>query len=324
MDYMHCVCLGVIQQLVNLSMDSKQNDKSYYIGRREAEINDRLLAINTPSEITRRSFTDRTYWKASEWRAFIFYSLIVLHGILPQVFFTHLFLFLYGVYYLLSDSIDESTISSTEVCLTKFIQIEEMYGLKCCTFNVHQLVHFAQSVRDCGPLWSSSAFVFESNNLFLHKMFHETQHVPKQIVESFIRGRKIDVLSKECINEETSPSVISLYQKLRGGKTDGNEEVLADGVCGVGKERPVQLTASQVLAIQQLIGLTCSKQCGFMYSRFVANQQFYSSVDYVRSKRHVNYNVSFEHGRFMYGIIIGLLSIKPECLCNLVESQNKK
>ena len=107
MDYMHCVCLGVIQQLVNLSMDSKQNDKSYYIGRREAEINDRLLAINTPSEITPRSFTYRTYWKASEWRAFIFYSLIVLHGILPQVFFTHLFLFLYGVYYLLSDSIDE-------------------------------------------------------------------------------------------------------------------------------------------------------------------------------------------------------------------------
>ena len=152
-------------------------------------------------------------------------------------------------------------------------------------------------------------------------MFHGTQHVPKQIVESFIRTRKISLLSKACIDEETSPSVINLYRKLRDRKPAGNDDVLSDGVCGVGKERPVQLTASQVLAIEQLLDLTISKQCGVMYSRFVANHQLYSSVDYVRSKRHVNHNVSFEHDQYIYGVIIGLLSIKPECLCNLDELQ---
>ena len=323
-DYMHCVCLGVMRQFLNLWMDSKQHDQPYYIGRREVEIDNRLLAINAPSEISRapRSITDRAYWKASEWRAFILYSLVVLHGILPPVFLKHLFLFVFGVYCLLGDSIDESTITSAEVSLTKFvIQTEELYGLKRCSFNVHQLVHLAQSVRDCGPLWSSSTFVFESNNHFLHKMFHGTQHVPKQIVESFLRGRKIAQLSKEYIDEETNPAVIGLLQKLQGKKTTGNEEVLSEGVRGVGKERPVEITASQILAIEQLLGLTLNKHCGFIYSRFVANHQLYSSVDYVRSKRHVNCNVLFEHDRLMYGRIIGLLSIKPECLCSLAELQ---
>ena len=215
-DFMHCVCLGVMRQFVNLSMESKQHDKPYYIGRREAEISERLSGINVPSEISRapRTFTDRNYWKASEWRAFIFYSLVVLRDILPPVFLKHLFLFVYGVYSLLGDSIDESTINSAEACLTKFvIQVEELYGLKCCSFNVHQLIHLAQSVKDCGPLWSSSAFIFESNNHVLNKMFHGTQYVPNQIVESFIRKRKIALLAKKCINDETCPLVTILYSR---------------------------------------------------------------------------------------------------------------
>lgn len=84
-DFMHCVCLGVMRQFVHLWMDSKQHEKPYYIGRRELEINERLKTINVPSKISRApwSFTERSYWKASEWRTFILYSLVILHGILP-------------------------------------------------------------------------------------------------------------------------------------------------------------------------------------------------------------------------------------------------
>ena len=141
------VTLGVTRQFVNMWMDTKNSDQPYYIGRCEAESNDRLFAIKAPSEISRapRSISDRPYWKASEWRAFIFYSLVVLNGLLPPVFLKHFFLFVYGVYCLLGDSICESTINSAEVSLTKFVILtEELYGLKRCTFNVHQLVHLAQ------------------------------------------------------------------------------------------------------------------------------------------------------------------------------------
>ena len=165
------------------------------------------------------------------------YSLVILHGILPPVFLRHLFLFVFGVYRLLGDSIDERTISSADACLTKFvIQVEELYGLKCCSFNVHQLIHLAQSVKNCGPLWSSPAFIFESNNHVLHKMSHGTQYVPKQIVESFVRKRKIALLAKKCISNETCPLVTSLFRKLTESNVPGSGEItLSDGVRGIGK-----------------------------------------------------------------------------------------
>lgn len=215
---------------------------------------------------------------------------------------------MYGVYSLLGDSITEA-ITSAEVCLAKFvIQVEELYGLKCCSFNVHQLVHLAHSVRHCGPLWSTAAFMFESNNHSLNKMFHGTQLISK----------KITLLAKDCINEETSPAVHSLFEKLREVKSTGSNVCLSEGVCGVGKETSVQLIASQVLAVQILLGVQVRNNCGIMYSRFVAFNKFFSSVDYVRSKRHINHNITFEHEQHIkYGVIVGLLAIKPECSCNI-------
>lgn len=98
-DFMHCVCLGVTGQFVNMWMDSRQHEESFYIGRSQQEINVRLQSIEVPREISRapRSIADRSHWKASEWRAFIFYSLVVLRGILPSQYLKHFFLFVYGI-----------------------------------------------------------------------------------------------------------------------------------------------------------------------------------------------------------------------------------
>ena len=321
---MHSVCLGVTRQFVNMWMDSRQHEESFYIGRSQQEINARLQSIEVPREISRapRSIADRNHWKASEWRAFIFYSLVVLRGILPSQYLKHFFLFVYGVYCLLGDSITEVAINSAEACLTKFvIQVEELYGLKCCTFNVHQMIHLAHSVRDCGPLWSSAAFMFESNNHTLQKMFHGTQHIPKQLVQTYLITKKIPILAKGCINEDSSPAVHNLFQKLCDVKSFHNDVAFAEDVRGVGKGRSVHLTASQVLAVQDLLGVEVRNRDGIMYSRFVANKKMYTSIDYVRAKRHIDRNISFEHDQYTFGIIIGLLSIKPECLCSIEELQ---
>ena len=167
---------------------------SYYIGTREDDINNRLQGIDVPGEISgaSRPISERKFWKASEWRTFIFYSLIVLHDILPLQYLKHFFLFVFG------DSISSDAINYAEVCLTKLvIQTEVVYGLKSCTFNVHQLIHLADSVRNCGPLWASAALMFESNNHLLQKMFHGTQHIPQQIVEFYMISKKIPRLAKK-------------------------------------------------------------------------------------------------------------------------------
>ena len=320
---MHCVCLGVTRQFVNLWMDSRQHENRFYIGRSEEKINARLHLIEVPGEMSRapRSIGDRNHWKASEWRAFIFYSLVIVRGILHLTYLKHFFLFVYGVYSLLDDSITEDAINSAEASLTKFvIDVEELYGLTYCTFNVHQLIHLALSVRDCGPLWSTAAFMFVSSNHTLKKMFHGTQHIPRQIVETYVITKRIPVLAKQCINEQSSPAVSQLFQKLRDAKSFDNDVCLSEDVRGVGKERAVQLTASQVLAAQDLIRVKVTKRSGLMFSRFVAHKEMYSSIEYVRAKRHTNRN-TFEHGQYAYGIILGLLIIKPGCLCTIEQLQ---
>ena len=79
----------------------------------------------------------------------------------------------------MGDKIAHSKVDMAESCLKKFVrQMEVLYGLSSCTFNVHQMTHLANGVRNCGPLWATSAFMFEANNHVLLKMFHGTQNVP--------------------------------------------------------------------------------------------------------------------------------------------------
>ena len=248
--------------------------------------------------------------------------MVVLHDILPQQYLKHFFLFVYEIYCLLGNSISYDAITSAEVCLIKFvIQTEDLYGLNSCTFNVHQLVHLADSVRNCGPLWSSAAFMFESNYHVLQKMFHGTQHVPRQIVEFYMAWKRIPQLAKGCCNVETSPAVHSLLEKLSDVKHFTSDAHFTNGVLGVGMEKPVLLNASQILAVQVLLGLAVQNICGVMYSRCVASNKLFSCVSYVRSKCHINHNIAFEHERYTYGVILGLLAIKPTCLCSIAELQ---
>ena len=163
--------------------------------------------------------------------------------------------------------------------------------------------------------------MFESNNHVLQKMFHGTQHVPKQIVEFYMAWKKIPQLAKGSCNEKTSPAVHSLFEKLTDVKHFTSDAHFTNGVRGVGTEKPVLLDASQILAVQVLLGLAVQNIRGVMYSRFVASNKLFSCVSYVRSKQHINHNITFEHERYTYGVILGLYAIKPTCLCSIAELQ---
>ena len=57
----------------------------------------------------------------------------------------------------------------------------ELSGKQFQTFNVHQLLHLAEVVRDLGPLWSNSCFPFEDYNGDLRELFHGTKNVDGQV-----------------------------------------------------------------------------------------------------------------------------------------------
>lgn len=207
-EYQHNVCLGVTRQLSALWFDTTNSDSPWYIGKEIDEVNRRLVKIKPPVEITRqdyrtpRSLTERKFWKASEWRAFLlFYSLPVLKGILPARFWNHLFLLVFGIYTIMQDTITSKSILIAELALKKFVIVfQGLYGKNNMTFNIHLLTHTAQSVRQWGPLWATSTFSFESNMGTLMKYFHGTQYVPSQIVRTFLLWRELPERAKNTIH----------------------------------------------------------------------------------------------------------------------------
>ena len=314
----HAGFLGVTRQFLNTWLDPSNKDEGYYLGRQIPILDERLLGISPPSDISRcpRSLKMRKYWKASEYRAFVLYSLVVLKGILHSTYLNHWFLFVYGVNHLMGQSISSDVINKANACLNKFVLLNgHLYGERHCTYNVHSLCHFAQSVVNSGPLWATSTFVFEGYNRTIGKLFHGTQKVPLQISEMFLLSKEMAMLASECIDVNTHLGVCKLYKSLSGGYAVlGHELILNEGLKVLGKGCAVTLLPSKVIAVQDLVRVRINRSA-VSYSRFVYNHQLFSGVDYIRSVRHCNSYIQFVHPKYSFGRIHSLVLVKLECSC---------
>ena len=216
-EYQHSVCLGVTKQITSLWLDSKHHNEDWYLGGKVSDIDQELLAIKPPVEVTRapRSVKDRKFWKASEWRSFLlFYALPVLNGILKKKYWNHLFLFVFAIDTLLQDAIKVRHVDVAEQALRKFVlNFEKLYGAANASFNVHLLMHLAASVRNWGPLWATSTFPFESFNGTLLRFFSGTTHVPTQIVNRFLRWRGLSKKAGTTM-ANANDSIKTLFDKL--------------------------------------------------------------------------------------------------------------
>lgn len=103
--------------------------------------------------------------KASEMKSWLlFFSLPCLKGILDEKALEHYSLLVKAAYTLLKPEISENESQECEFDLLKFVcEYEMLYGEEKMTFNVHALLHIAQSVRKSGPMCMNAAFPFESN-----------------------------------------------------------------------------------------------------------------------------------------------------------------
>ncbi|XP_071855315.1 uncharacterized protein [Apostichopus japonicus] len=180
-DYMHAVCEGVGQHLLNLWFDRTHHNEEWFIGDSLSTVDERIENISPPNDVTRlpRSPSERAHWKASEFRSWIlFYSLPVLKGVLPSAYLAHMLLLVHAIWMLLQDSVKEHEISLCEIILVKFVlQMKELYGAHNMSYNVHLLLHLADTVRNCAPLWSNSCFPFEGYNRKIKSLFHGTRYI---------------------------------------------------------------------------------------------------------------------------------------------------
>ena len=198
-DHMHGIFLGVIRNLLSLWFQSDHHKEPYYLGKSTNIISQLLLSSKPPCEFSRcpRSISERKDWKASEYRMFLLYYTPILEGILPSVYFEHLELSVQAIYILLSMNISENQITAAERFLTNFVhRYANLYGEQHMNMNVHNLLHYADSVRELGPLWTTSLFPFESFNGQVRRFIHGTRGIGEQaiqcvqIMQKNIKGKK--------------------------------------------------------------------------------------------------------------------------------------
>ncbi|XP_014667955.1 PREDICTED: uncharacterized protein LOC106809402 [Priapulus caudatus] len=154
-DYLHCVLLGVTRCFVGLWFDSRHHVQTYYIGRQVNTVDEKLLSIKPPNAITRapRSIAKtRAHWKGSEYMNWLlYYSQPCLTGVLPREYLLHWVLIVHSMPILLSKSISPEDLQNATIRIHKFVLFTEvLYGRENMTFNIHQLIHIPDCVKNWG------------------------------------------------------------------------------------------------------------------------------------------------------------------------------
>ncbi|XP_063961852.1 uncharacterized protein LOC129268704 isoform X2 [Lytechinus pictus] len=282
-DYMHAVCLGVVKKFMHTWLDPVNRNCHYYIGNMKHIINRRIVSLKVSNNISRipRTLKDINFWKASEWRTFLYISPVILLGILPNRFLAHWTMLVCAIFHLNSRHITNDILRSSDFMLRKFVMyVVPLYGIKESTFNVHLLLHMSNSVKQWGPLWGTSAFPFESYNGYLKKLFSGTNYVPQQIFQSVCRLQDL-VRNMPYITSHGAATYVSgmvggnkIHKKFARFRS-GN----ADVVC-LGRARLLDLSQACIHAVQDFLReelLVVTVEC---FERFIINKILFSTKQY--------------------------------------------
>jgi len=314
-DYMHCVLLGVTKLLLSLWFNTKNKASAFYLGRKISMVDERLVGIHPPSVITRkpRKLSEHLkYYKASEYRSFLlYYSLPVLHGILPPDYWNHYSLLVISIYYLLQQSISEQQLLCCEQMLKQFCsQFERFYGMRHMTANLHNLLHLTDCVRELGPLWAYSCFHFEGQNGTLKSLIHGTQHIEKQIMISFAYKKNLPAAAEETIphNSTYLRAFEHLHFDQRYFFSEQNCVQVGEDTFTLGKPQKDSLSEEETTAL-----LDFSFYTHVVYSRILVHGiRIYSCYWNKACGKHSNSTIAY-YDKFQtinYGIVQNIIVLK--------------
>lgn len=166
LDSLHLVYLGNTKRLIQFWYKGSKNIR--LAGNIFSSINNKLILMSKfiSQEFARkpRSITDIDRWKETELRQFLLYTgPIILLDDLPQDMYIH-FLSLSISIRILSDEQFSLTLHEYANKLLKWFvsQYGKIYGNCNIIYNVHNLIHLADDVKNFGPLENFSCFKYES------------------------------------------------------------------------------------------------------------------------------------------------------------------
>ncbi|XP_060857763.1 uncharacterized protein LOC132935284 [Metopolophium dirhodum] len=173
LDYMHCVCQGVMKRLLEFWIRGKKPVR--IIEEKKSNISLSLFNLrkSVPSEFARlpRSLDDLEYWKATEFRQILLYTgVIVLKSNIKKEFYEHFLLLVVSIRILCSDQISDENNNLALKLLRQFVEnYSSQYGPQFINYNVHSLIHLPFYAHLHGSLDNYSSFKYENYLQILKK-----------------------------------------------------------------------------------------------------------------------------------------------------------
>ena len=217
-DTMHQCLKGVANDIINFFAEQLSNDEVQ-------KIDDATKQVILPTEFKRSvsSLRSREHFKANELKTFLLYFAPIVFQKIPENSLAHesnLQNLKYLIFALRSmyESVDEARLCGyllEAFCYNMSIR----YPLKKFdSINFHLLRHLAWQCKFFGPLWTTSATMFESANNHLIKTLTGTVTTCSLIVKRYIRNRQFD--SMEVKNDNLTGFLEVLRGKSSGFKDD--------------------------------------------------------------------------------------------------------
>lgn len=329
-DWMHCVCLGVVKYIMEMVLSEGNKGSVFYIGSSKGSLTKKLLSIKPPDIVGRlpRCLEDLKHWKATEFKNWLLhYSEAVLCGTMHPLYFFHWTLLIGGTGILCSDSISKQDLEKADSMLQDFVFLMTiLYGQTKCTMNVHLLQHFAYYVTRRGPLWSYSCFAFESMNAFIKPLIHGTHHAMEQVGAAIGLCYGISDFTQKHLEKSRVPKECKdLLRRLTGcQKSSSNTSINVKGgyLCGQNKKSNVDnnmKTLLKIYVLKQQLPLDSEIET---YRRFesIDGQKFYS--DTIKTRKTDSSVIEYiQNNTVNYGKIITFFRIQDQgfCFCNKLQ-----
>lgn len=195
-DAMHLLDLGIARKIL-LRLSTFKS-----VGYRPdiKKISENLLSYSDyiPSEFQRkpRSLHLLHFWKATEFRQFVLYTgVVALKNNVSDDIYYH-FLTLHCAYRIfLCQKLSESCIESAQSLIENFVEnFSYVYGSDQISYNVHNMLHISDCVRQFGPGDSFSTYRFENYMQSLKKKIRK----PNQILQQLYNR----ITEKFCIDND--------------------------------------------------------------------------------------------------------------------------
>lgn len=320
-DSMHALYEGVAKKLMRLWFDSQFSTSPFSLRKVMAEIDSLFIAIKPPKFIHRLPGSIFKYhnWKASEFKNWLFYfSVPILKDFMRPDFFHHYLLFVSSISILNKSRICNTQLDQARYNLNKFVQqytLENMYGLKNCSINVHNLTHLTDNVIALGPLWVHSCFTFEDLNGQLLKGIHGTSNIDSQIVKTHWRMLNFSSKVSNLVDDNNSDIFLSNKKQVK------IIEFVEDDCYSVGTYKKFNETENIIAKIpmEYLPNSGFTLRC---YYRLLKSNLLYLSEEYKVDLKCNSYFVKYEYkkstcfGKILYFIKISHCNCKSDkCLC---------